>query len=79
MENETVMKPKEKVFYDEAICLKCHEMREVEALDEIALTSDLAALSLKELNIPEREILAFTVVHPDSEQIIYREIAGSEI
>ena len=78
-ENETVMKPKEKVFHDEAICPKCHEMREVETLDEIALSSDFAALSLKELKVPEREILAFTVNNPDSERVIYRELAGGEL
>jgi molybdopterin/thiamine biosynthesis adenylyltransferase len=74
-EGESVMKPKEKVFHDEAICPRCHTMRQVETIGEIDLDSELAGLSLAELYIPEREILAFAADHHGSELFIYRELA----
>ena len=75
-ESEDVMKPKEKVFHDEAICPRCHTMREVQTIKEIDLNSELAALSLEALHIPDREILGFIADGAGPEHIVYRELGG---
>ena len=76
MESEEVMKPKEKVFHDEAICPRCRTMREVRTIKEIDLDSELAALSLDALHIPAREILAFIADGAGPEHVVYWELGG---
>jgi adenylyltransferase/sulfurtransferase len=56
---ETVLRPKEKVYQDEARCPTCGGLRLPETLSQISPESPLANLPLSALGVPPREILTF--------------------
>jgi hypothetical protein len=55
-----VLKPKEKVYQEEARCPQCGSARTPEIVSRIDKDSPLAQLPLYQIGIPPREILAFT-------------------
>jgi len=57
--SEEINRPKEKVFHQESHCPKCGQFRQPIMLSAITQDQKESALSLKEIGIPPREILAF--------------------
>ena len=69
---QSVLRPRQKVFQDEARCPECGEMRSPATASQVTIDSVLAELSLQELGLPPREILAFHA----QDQIVYLQIEG---
>jgi thiamine pyrophosphate-dependent acetolactate synthase large subunit-like protein len=58
--NERVMRSKERVNNAQAICPRCRQLRNPIILTSIASKSSHANVKLRELGIPNREILTFS-------------------
>jgi len=60
---QSVYRPKEKVFQTEMTCPECGHAREPRMTSEIRYDDPVSQLSLREIWIPPREILAFRTGH----------------
>ena len=54
-----VLKPKEKVFQDQAGCPHCGAMRLPQTISAVALSSPQAEIALGQIGLPPREIVSF--------------------
>lgn len=54
-----VQRPKEKVQQHEATCPSCKQLRRPEMIQSVGVVSEQAGLTINQLGIPEREIIAF--------------------